>query len=163
MHLQELLSVVSRLPFAEVRKRCFSYTENYFWRLLLETTEKRVLTFIKKHDFSFWQKKDRYILDYMWPIGKSEKPGRGGGLSPPRPVILSTSSDFLADLGPYLIFTGTAAVSDGRLVTTTVGYRFCSFGLGRRQPTAVKTTSRSIGQPTASLVVWRHISATVRT
>ena len=68
-------------------------------------------------------------------------------------MILSTSSDFLADLGPYLIFTGTAAVSDGRLVTTTVDYRFCSFGLGRRQPTAVKTTFGSRRQPTDGLVV----------
>ena len=39
--LQVPLSVVWRLPFFQVRKRCFSYTENYFWRLLLETTEKR--------------------------------------------------------------------------------------------------------------------------
>ena len=49
-------------------------------------------------------------------------------------------------------FALRAAVSDGSLVTTTVDYRFCVFGLGRRQPTAVKTTFGSRRQPTASLV-----------
>ena len=34
-----------------------------------------------------------------------------------------------------LFFALRAAVSDGSLVTTTVDYRFCVFGLGRRQPT----------------------------
>ena len=32
-------------------------------------------------------------------------------------------------------FALRAAVSDGSLVTTTVDYRFCVFGLGRRQQT----------------------------
>ena len=44
-------------------------------------------------------------------------------------------------------------MKNGSLVTIFVDYRFCSFGLGRRQPTAVKTTLSSIGQPTATLVV----------
>ena len=52
-------------------------------------------------------------------------------------------------------------------MTTTVDYRFCSFGLKRRQPTAVKTTFGSSRQPTAYLVVAatssmsKHASPTV--
>ena len=54
------------------------------------------------------------------------------------------------------MFALRAAVSDGSLVTTTVDYRFCSFGLGRRQQRAVKTTFGSRRQQTATLVVQSH-------
>ena len=58
---------------------------------------------------------------------------------------------FRAARGPFIKKAIENETKNGSLVTTIVDFRFCSFGLGRRQPTAMKTTFGSRRQPTASL------------